>query len=123
MADEVARRTELPQLPSGRGERAVPHEGERIPLRMGGEIGFKKSAAGVEAYARGTIEAQGDGRFGIDLGHMVKVLCGSAVPGLGVAGVLALAGQPGWLIVTGGVGTMIVLVLALVFFSKEVRKG
>ena len=118
MAEEVVRKTELNQLPTDRGQHAVPHEGERIPLRLGAGAGFSKDANGTKAYARAYAEAQDDGKFGRHLGLTVPVLMGSALPGIAVAVILQIASAAGWLIITGGVGTMLVLAFVLVMVKK-----
>ncbi|MET9259246.1 hypothetical protein [Amycolatopsis sp. NPDC004079] len=112
------RKTELKQLPTDRGQHAVPHEGERIPLRLSAEAGFSKGANGTAAYARASAEALDDGKFGRHLGLTVPVLLGAAVPGIAVAGILAIASAAAWLIVAGGIGVMVVLALVLVMVRK-----
>ncbi|WP_340686375.1 hypothetical protein LCL61_08800 [Amycolatopsis coloradensis] len=118
MADEVVRKTELNQLPTDRGQHAVPHEGERIPLRIGAEAGFRKNVDGMNAYARAYAEAQDDGKFGRHLGLTIPILAGAAIPGITVAIILAIATAPEWLIIVGGIGVMLVMAGVLYMYKK-----
>jgi hypothetical protein len=119
VAEEVVRKTELDQLPTDRGQHAVPHEGERIPLRIGAEAGFSKDVNGTKVYAKAYAEAKDDGRFGRHLGLTVPVLLGSAVPGVAVATILAIASATAWLITAGGIGTMLVLAVVMVMVKRS----
>lgn len=105
--DEVTK-TELDDIPSDRGQRVCPHEGERIPLliKVGGQIKVGRKGASAKAHLHA--KAPSEGKFGSTVGVTLRIAC-AAGTGVAVALILAVASAPGWLIGIGGVVTIAVM--------------
>jgi len=108
MQDEVAKNTELNEIPSGRGSNACPHEGDRYFIF---KAGGKLTVRGQGISATGNVHAQGPAAGQLEKALGLGALM--AVPGgfgISIAVVMAIVGAAAWLIAVASIlGTIVML--------------
>src|SRR3954465_8526914 len=94
-ADEVAKTTKLPQIPTDRGAHACPHDGERVYIVTDTEVVVSLDEVRTRNHV--TVDGPVDKK---SIGTPMKTFCAS-VPAIAIAVILAVVGATAWMIIFG----------------------